>query len=578
MVRTSSRIRRGSAVLRCFDSHWAKRKGYAILSHVWARDHSEKTYADIAALHAEGVTSYDDPRVGSKIRESVRVAKEQGYGWIWNDTCCIDKRSSSELDEAINSMFRWYAEAAVCFAYLQDVPDDCSLEETNSHFRRSIWFTRGWTLQELLAPHFLLFFSENWVCHGTKTGLASLVQEITGIEAEVLTLRRPLQDISVARRMSWASGRNTTKPEDRAYSLLGIFDVSMPTIYGEGSYAFRRLQVKIMKHHPDHTLFAWGDTWRPAGIDETGGPNKMHKSHTEPRPKSRNASSLLTPPLLDLDKSIFARSPSDFQHGAMTIISPSELIKRVKDIFDITIPSTTPVYEHAVTSSGVRCRFIIVHGKPFSLALLLCADDSQKCMALPLWAQAGDNHPQRYLTGVSIVGETYRLIPVCRATVAALNDLGWAARMDAKPASGSPKAGVSGAGHRNGATPRSGISTPGLLPTAATQIIYIANIHPSFAQSCTPVLEHEPRQVCIPSWLVTHLSIYQLELEDSPHLDTAIEAPSELHIIHQKTPQAPERKLAFTIHFSQCVGRLTALVTFPPDAHGAPATPAPAPR
>lgn len=105
------------------------------MSHVWARDKSEQSFADIERLRSFGVTSYDDPQVSTKIRGCVRPAKEHGFGWIWNDTCCIDTRSSAELEEAINSMFRWYEEAAMCLAYLQDVPDDCPIEETNSAFR-----------------------------------------------------------------------------------------------------------------------------------------------------------------------------------------------------------------------------------------------------------------------------------------------------------------------------------------------------------------------------------------------------------------------------------------------------------
>ncbi|OJT06597.1 Vegetative incompatibility protein HET-E-1, partial [Trametes pubescens] len=181
---------------------WAKKKGYAILSHVWCRDKSEQSFADIERLCHGGVSSYDDLRVDAKVRGCVCAAREQGFGWIWNDTCCIDTRSSAELEEAINSMFRWYAEAAMCLAYLQDVPDNCPIEDANSAFRGSGWFKRGWTLQELLAPHCLVFLSVNWQHLGTKFGLADLLQDITGIDAEVLTFHRALQHVSVARRMS----------------------------------------------------------------------------------------------------------------------------------------------------------------------------------------------------------------------------------------------------------------------------------------------------------------------------------------------------------------------------------------
>ncbi len=281
----------------------------------------------------------------------METAKEQGFGWVWDDTCCIDKRSSAELGEAINSMFRWYAEAAVCFAYLEDVEDDCVVQETNSAFRRSVWFTRGWTLQELLAPQLVLFFSRGWKCLGTKVGLARLVCGITGIDIEVLTMRRALKHVSVARRMLWAANRKTSRIEDRAYSLLGIFDVSMSTIYGEGSYAFRRLQVKIMKRNSDHTLFAWGDAWRHSDTGGSapatpirgrgagrGAPGRLRKIVTEPLPvTSKNAVPLFTPPPVDDEKGLFARSPSDFRH-IMTAISVDEVIEQISECVNVVIP------------------------------------------------------------------------------------------------------------------------------------------------------------------------------------------------------------------------------------------------
>ncbi|EIW59589.1 HET-domain-containing protein, partial [Trametes versicolor FP-101664 SS1] len=243
--------------LRCFNG--PEEPGYAILSHVW--DDTEQSFMEIQQLQLiHGVTSYGDHRVSKKVRECVKVAKEQGFAWVWDDTCCIDKRSSAELEEAINSMFQWYTEAAVCLAYLKDVPDDCFPGEpgpVSRSFRNSVWFKRGWTLQELLAPRYLVFLSEEWNYLGTRAMLADVIQEITGIDAGVLTFRRHLQHVPVATRMSWAANRQTKRIEDQAYSLLGIFEVSMSTIYGEGSYAFQRLQAKVMKRHADHTLFAW---------------------------------------------------------------------------------------------------------------------------------------------------------------------------------------------------------------------------------------------------------------------------------------------------------------------------------
>lgn len=311
------------------------------MSHVWARDKSEQSFADIERLRSIGVTSYDDPQVSAKIRGCVRAAKEHGFGWIWNDTCCIDTRSSAELEEAINSMFRWYEEAAMCLAYLQDVPDDCPIEETNSAFRRSMWFKRAWTLQELLAPQYLVFLSVNWKHLGTKSGSADLVHDITGIDAEVLTFHRALHHVSVARRMSWASKREASRIEDQAYSLLGIFDVSMATIYGEGSHAFRRLQVKIMKRAADHTLFAWGDPWpcidRGPFVGTSGVLSEAHKSNPWSSLR-KTAPPRFMPPSLEHSRSLFAPSPAGFEHAAtLSAISLREVIQQAREVFDASV-------------------------------------------------------------------------------------------------------------------------------------------------------------------------------------------------------------------------------------------------
>lgn len=274
----------------------------------------------------------------------MRAAREQGFGWIWNDTCCIDTRSSAELEEAINSMYRWYAEAAMCLAYLQDVPDDCPIEDASSAFRKSRWFKRGWTLQELLAPHCLVFLSANWKHLGTKFGLADLLQDITGIDAEVLTFRRALQHVSVARRMSWASKRETSRTEDQAYSLLGIFDVSMATIYGEGEYAFRRLQVKIMKRTADHTLFAWGNAWPSIHTGPFVQSPSVHdwarKNHPS-SPLHKATPPRFRPPSFEQSKSLFAPSPAEFEHAAMSAIPLPEAMKQAREFFNIVIPSTS---------------------------------------------------------------------------------------------------------------------------------------------------------------------------------------------------------------------------------------------
>ncbi|RDX42871.1 HET-domain-containing protein [Lentinus brumalis] len=238
--------------------------GYAILSHVWGKD--EHTFQEIQALRArceganpEAGTPRDLLDPSDKIRRCCEVAQSHGYRWVWIDTCCIDKTSSAELSEAINSMFRWYALAKICYAYLKDVSDFPVANQTrrSGSMGASIWLKRGWTLQELLAPAFVVFVSADWGVLGTKADFAELLEELTGIPFQVLTLQRPISDFSVAQRMSWAANRNTTRVEDRAYCLMGIFGVTMPPLYGEGDMAFQRLQEEIMKNYDDSTLFAW---------------------------------------------------------------------------------------------------------------------------------------------------------------------------------------------------------------------------------------------------------------------------------------------------------------------------------
>ena len=198
--------------------------------------------------------------VSPKLLSVCAFAHDHGYEYIWTDTCCIDKTSSAELSEAINSMHTWYARSSVCYAYLQDVGDDEDPAMYGSQFRTSKWFTRGWTLQELVAPRNVVFLSQQWSVLGTKASLETVIEEITGIDGDVLTHQTALHSVSVAQRMSWAAERETTRVEDRAYSLLGVFGIHMPTIYGEGDQAFVRLQEEILRRIPDQTLFAWGRT------------------------------------------------------------------------------------------------------------------------------------------------------------------------------------------------------------------------------------------------------------------------------------------------------------------------------
>lgn len=190
-----------------------------------------------------------------KLQAAANQALGDGYEWIWIDTCCIDKTSSAELSEAINSMYQYYTDSAVCYAYLSDF----SQRRPAFKFGDSRWFSRGWTLQELIAPSKVIFFDVNWMCVGdtTEDHMLSQILNATNIPAECLRGVQKPDDFSIARRMSWAAQRECTRIEDVAYSLMGLFDVNMPLLYGEGKKAFTRLQEEILKDTDDQTIFAW---------------------------------------------------------------------------------------------------------------------------------------------------------------------------------------------------------------------------------------------------------------------------------------------------------------------------------
>ena len=228
---------------------------YAILSHTWGEDNEEVFFRDVQ----EEKFAKDGRTLPIKLDGCCKQAKEDGHKYIWIDTCCIDKTNSVELHEAINSMFRWYKDASICYAYLSDVPIDDKPRDPRSKFCTSRWFKRGWTLQELLAPPKLRFYNSKWRYLGTKGEMCVMIERITGIPSPFLLGIADLQAASVAQRMSWAATRVTKRKEDISYSLIGIFGVAMPMIYGEGGdKAFRRLQEQIMKDIGDDSILAWG--------------------------------------------------------------------------------------------------------------------------------------------------------------------------------------------------------------------------------------------------------------------------------------------------------------------------------
>ncbi|KAF1967872.1 hypothetical protein BU23DRAFT_372147, partial [Bimuria novae-zelandiae CBS 107.79] len=197
-----------------------------------------------------------------KIVYSANEARRLGYSWIWIDTCCIDKTSSAELQESINSMYKWYKGSGVCLVYLEDtmremiVNSQLAPRAVINPFQDCRWISRGWTLQELVAPTSLRFYYKDWTLMGDKRDFLEELYEATYIPIFVLDTG-DLSELSVAQRMSWASYRQTTRVEDSAYCLLGIFDIQMPLLYGEGPKAFIRLQEEILKTTDDYSLFAW---------------------------------------------------------------------------------------------------------------------------------------------------------------------------------------------------------------------------------------------------------------------------------------------------------------------------------
>lgn len=249
---------------------------YAILSHTWISG-QEVTFQEMrAAAGARGEAPPDPPsrchfKSGwQKIDMTCRQALRDRLAYAWVDTCCIDKSSSAELSEAINSMFRWYQRAEVCYVYLSDLeaptppeqqPRGSEQQQQQVLIRSSAehcrWFTRSWTLQELIAPPHIDFFDQNWTLCFTKAAASEALSLITGISVDILQHERDLSTVSVAQKMSWAATRQSTRIEDAAYSLLGIFGIHMPMLYGEEGMAFQRLQTEIIASWPDLSILAW---------------------------------------------------------------------------------------------------------------------------------------------------------------------------------------------------------------------------------------------------------------------------------------------------------------------------------
>ncbi|KAH7418533.1 heterokaryon incompatibility protein-domain-containing protein, partial [Cadophora sp. MPI-SDFR-AT-0126] len=306
---------------------------YGILSHTWG--------AHEVTLQEFELLDKGNPSL-SKIRRCSEQALKHGYAYIWVDTCCIDKTSSAELSEAINSMFRWYNQSEICYAYLVDVKGGANTKE----FGQSRWFTRGWTLQELLAPRRVQFYNTSWDFIGDSGRLSTIIASVAGIRSSYLQNSfQVIRQASIAERMSWACKRETTRIEDIAYCLMGIFEVNMPMLYGEGDRAFVRLQEEIIKDSSDQTIFVWG-----FGLP-------LNRSCTD---------------------GIFAESPADFAECGM--ITP--------------IPSTDLTH-HTMTNLGLQITLPLKKIKSTEYAVFKAVGVHDRCIVLPLEREVTGNTLKR---------------------------------------------------------------------------------------------------------------------------------------------------------------------------------------
>ncbi|KAI0649837.1 hypothetical protein C8Q79DRAFT_1006161 [Trametes meyenii] len=415
-------------------------KQYAVLSHLWRSAAEvglpEQTYDDIRRIQVAAAGARDKkssvwstrlahlgakpqtlaeqtsaatsilshPDLSHKIKEICRVVRDAGYKLLWIDACCIDSKSSLELTEAVNATYALFSRAQVCYVYLMDVPDgDDPTIGPESAFWRSKWHQRAWTLQELIAPAHVEFLSNTWTPLGTKIKLASVLEKITGVDEAVLTGRASVDSVSVARRMWWASRRRARRVEDEAYSLMTIFGVHMQPIYGEGCYAFIRLQEEIIRTIPDQSIFAWGPSCHLRSLDTDG--------HPLENLEVRNGADFEAH-----EQGLLAKSPRDFAHAgdvvamtaedfatrlAGTSLSGSSLPDRLSPPAYVFTPDGVSVDLPCVDISGLAEALHYVRyqgnthsdGRPgavddkraHTLALLRCHDKDGRLISLPLF-------------------------------------------------------------------------------------------------------------------------------------------------------------------------------------------------
>lgn len=395
---------------------------YAILSHTWTEE--EVLYSDIGALTSSSKQGYP------KLVGCCRKAAQDGFEWAWIDACCIDKSSSAELSEAINSMYKWYQKATVCYAYLQDVTTETPTITDVFHiteFGRSRWFTRGWTLQELIAPQIVELCSKEWTVIGTKKSLASSIESATGIPITVLRGSHP-SSYNVAERMSWASARTTTREEDLAYCLLGLFDVNMPLLYGEGAKSFIRLQEQILRQEEDYSMFAWtlqqDNPIADSEISSTGflawSPSQFSKSslhaqaskHTQDQKMVDHGHAFPPPsePELDAEKqSIEYRVLHEKEYGRM--------FRGQRSIVALQSVRTSPP---EFTSRGLRVNLHVLFPTDLHLArvawLSYETEDSLVCVLIERDYESARRRVYCRVKSFSLIGVPKTLLPYFRPT------------------------------------------------------------------------------------------------------------------------------------------------------------------
>ena len=341
---------------------------YAILSHTWGTD--EITFQDVTQQPLEAIRRRE---AFYKIQECCAQARKNGYDYVWIDTCCIDKTSSAELSEAINSMFKWYQQASICYAFLVDFDTTLShaftedssgrsvrLDSSDTSFFSSRWFTRGWTLQELIAPRHVNFFDKWWINFGCRdVNLLDRICQRTGIWPQLFdeprclcfktypcppvrdgvcrhclspdTLPQTLESFTVSVKMSWASSRVTSRKEDSAYCLLGLFSLNIPMLYGEGDKAFLRLQEAIVRQAKDQSILLWRDELYQASTGRI--PGCLAPS-----------SSVFKEPVHVVGRRVFKRMNRIFDVDFMSSITPIELTDTAIQMDLWICPCTVSVY------------------------------------------------------------------------------------------------------------------------------------------------------------------------------------------------------------------------------------------